>query len=289
MGRDSGPVGRAATTALLAVITAGSVPFLVPAPFSSATTALAPPTVTAATFAQRLVARAPLAQNSTETDQPPDSRLDWTGHEVYAGTIVRKRWWTVDESRDTAYDEISAQTPAGTRRTGTNHADGVKGVYYDPRRIPGSVYTATLIVEVVALNHSQSAVGAFAVVVRQPKRHRRENVKPHSLRAVHLVHETYPSGDVLRRRTVTGQRAARLARVFNRMSVIPAHRQGCPMSRGTTTIVKFLGRHHTWVVSPFCGAPQIAAYDVQRDGQVLPWLGASSYKYRWLVHRALRS
>jgi len=166
----------------------------------------------------------------------------------------------------------------------------VQFVVFEPGQLPATVGYALLEIDVVAVNDSQSAVGAFAIVVPQQKRPEREDVPvTASLRRVRLVERDMRGNDrLVRHRIETGKKARSLARAFDKLAVVRTGRPipVCPAPRRRVTTVSFIARHHRWVATPFCG---FAFIDVTRDGtEWLPNLSQGNH-YVNLVNKDINS
>jgi hypothetical protein len=160
-------------------------------------------------------------------------------------TVVRARWWLIHRPWNAVYRHLRRQPAAGlvtdgstTSSAGPELGDDSRSVNYRPSRIPRSINSATLTLEVVPLTHHTSAIAAFAVVVRQPVRPRAE-VVPISVRSVTLTQRTYSRHGRPRSRhvTVTGGAAASLVHDFNQLVVEPFSdaRFSCPAQLKVTS------------------------------------------------------
>jgi hypothetical protein len=172
------------------------------------------------------------------------------------GDVVRYRWWRIAMPWRAAYSWAALHQAAflsGTSSSSSGPAltDNEKSAAFTPQEVPLSVNSATLTIAVVPLTATTSAIGAYAVVVRQPLRPAVENV-PLTVNTVAVAAQRTNgnpgSGPIISNRTITGSQAQTLVRDFDELSVDPMEQTNCPLSRETESAT-FRADGHVWVAT----------------------------------------
>jgi hypothetical protein len=241
----------------------------------------ASPVRTAAEIARRLLDQALVPPRAVPTQPAPTRSLRTPPEDpVTGGVVLQRRWWRIDEPESTAYRWIATQqsrrlTATGSTATGgPAFRDRTRAADFTERSpLPASVNSAQLSIEVVPLSAHSSAIGAFAVVVRQPRRPAIEDV-PATVTSVSIVTRRalgQPSGAILARRVLAGAAARRTVRDFDALVVMPPGRTyACPVKLATTTVTFRADRRIWRAVVDTCAGVQVSV-----DGHRLPALTSS--------------
>jgi hypothetical protein len=212
------------------------------------------------TSSETRVATAPRKSLRRPPESPAESQL-----------VTRKRFWTGSQPLKATFLALTAHVPPGMSSGGSGeggkigHAPSERFADFTLDRLPKTISSAELIIEVVRDGHGHSAIGAYAEVAPQPRRPSAEHV-PLSLRTVRLLKfKGFPT-HVVKRGTVHGKVAAELVRDFDALVVSPPGETSCPAGGGTTRRAVFRAHGHTWRA----GYPSCVFVSVTRDGHSLP-------------------
>lgn len=227
------------------------------------------------------VARVPAdADRSTSSptrvlDRPPE-------RPTVDGLVVRSRWWRVHLPFAQAYAWISHHQPAAlssigsSASSGPHEGDRERDADFAPPALPATVNSAELSIAVAPLSATVSAIGVYAVVVRQPARLRAEDVPTSVDRVTVITRRTVgepDAGQILGRKTLTGTAARRLVLDFDALRVQPPGEQfSCPAFFVTQTALFTVGTHHWSATTGRC-----IGVDVTLDGRPLPVLDAGAH------------
>jgi hypothetical protein len=200
--------------------------------------------------------------------------------------VTQSRWWVVDQPWGAVSSWVSQHQPATVRSDGSSAGDGP--TLGDRSRIanfvlphlPSTVNSAQLAVEVVPLTAHTSAIGAYAVVVRQPARPPAEDVPLTVDRATVVIRPVDGVSGLAgatgiapsERRILTGEAARRLVRDFDALRVRPLGETfGCPAYL-EIQIVTFRAGSQVWrVTNGACDG-----IEVVHNGRSLPVLSGSN-------------
>lgn len=209
-----------------------------------------------------------------------------------SGVTVVHRWWRIAMPWHAAYAWVARHQPAFLSSGSSGASSGPaltnneQNIDFTPPEVPQSVNSAILTIAVAPLTAHSSAIGAYAVVVRQPSRPAIENV-PLTVKTVDVDARRNAgnpgNGPIISQRTVTGLEAETLVRDFDELSVDPPGVTSCPLSMETESAT-FRADGHTWVATTgIC-----VGVDVSLDGQPLATLD-TSMRFSRDLHSALGS
>lgn len=281
----TGSRGRALTVAA-ALLVAGCASTGANHASNASLAAVAPATAvdieTPAEVAQHLLDEARVPPGAVQTKQPLIKILRQPPDRPGAsGLIVLYRWWRINEPLATAYAWVlHHQSPAlpsagSSSSSGPMLGDQENAADFAPLTFPATVNTAQLSIAVAPVTAQISAIGAYAVIIRQPPRPQIENVPPTVDTVTVITRRTTgqpDGGSVLGRTTLTGAAAQRLVRDFDALKVQPPGEQfSCPMSFVTQT-ASFRAGTHVW--SATVGV--CIGVDVNLNGHQLPTLDSSN-------------
>jgi hypothetical protein len=222
-----------------------------------------------------LLAKAPVLAGATEVSTAPVKQLAsppqrWT----FSSTVVRERFWTIEESSDTAYDQLTAHLPSGLTQASTGSVGGPtfseSYVVDSPIALPAGIDDAELELVVSSTGPNETAIGVYALAAPEPNRHPSEILPTATHRA---KVEVRVGAHVRRSHLVTGPAARKLAADFNALRVPPiGGSYSCPAASAPVRRI---------VVTFFFGGHRLRASDsvascgfveVQRGGRRLPGL-----------------
>jgi hypothetical protein len=249
-----------ATTALLA---AGCATTSAGHPSNGHVTSVAPAQAThvstPADVAQRLLDGARVPPGAVLSAKPPiRSMASPPEGLVVDGLVVKHRWWRINLPLAAAYAWVAHHQSADLSSIGSSSSGGpqLTDIEHDadfaPPQLPKTVNSAHLSMEVAPLTAQISAIGAYAVVVRQPVRQQIEDVPATVDSVTVLTRKTSgepDAGQLLGRRVLTGAAAQKITRDFDALSVQPPGEQfSCPLSFITQTAM-FRAGDHTWTAT----------------------------------------
>jgi hypothetical protein len=183
--------------------------------------------------------------------------------------VVLSRYWTIDQQVSDVHAWLEAHRPGGGLvASGSGMASTPPAPYISYRvdDLPGRIGAAYVYVQAISTGPTSSAIGAWAVALRQPARPEAEVVPVHGTTAVISWSLAIGGTPVLKK--LDGAAAEQLVRAFNALRVDVGGKVFCPMipTRYGDVLVKFQADGHTWKVDiPAC--PDIR---VTRDGDSLP-------------------
>jgi hypothetical protein len=220
--------------------------------------------------ANALLAVAPVLAGATSAATAPVKVLKTAPQQAaYDQLVQRASFWTIDESWQQAYTDLTATTPSGLvtqgsgRISGPTPRDDERFAVYSTETLPTGIAYAVLLVSVAPDGHGKAAIGVYAQAVPQPARAVRELV-PTSVTSAHVAVRTR-SGAIVRGNTVTGAAATTLINDFNALQVAPPGETSCPADFGRRELVTFHFDGDTIVAKAgFCGF-----VDVRRNGHRL--------------------
>jgi hypothetical protein len=230
--------------------------------------------------AERLIEAARVPPGAVDaTTAPTRSLQSPPSAPAVTGLIVQSRWWRINRPQRAAYAWLAHhQIPGLTQEasgssSGPALSDQEMNDDFASRQIPLSVNSAILSIAVAPLSAHTSAIGAYALVVRQPLRRASENV-PFSVNSVSVVARRNVSSSgrpISASNTVTGAGARTFVHDFDQLSVNPPGARSCPLSMQTESAT-FRSAGHTWVATTgIC-----VGVNVSLDGQDLPTLNTSA-------------
>jgi hypothetical protein len=198
-----------------------------------------------------------------------------------SGVVARYRWWRINQPLAATYSWVARHQSAGLSSAGSSStggpgpADVENDADFVPPHLPTSANSALLSIAVVPLTAQTSAIGAYAVVVRQPTRAAIEDVPSNADRVTVITRRTTgapDAGQILGRTTLTGAAAQGLVHDFNALTVQPPGEHfSCPMSFVTQTAI-FRSGTHQWVAT----AGVCVGIGVNLNGRQLPTLDSSA-------------
>jgi hypothetical protein len=197
-----------------------------------------------------------------------------------AHPVIRRHWWRVSAPWTTVYAWINKHQPRGllsmgsTASSGPAPRDDERAIDFALRHVPTTVNSADLSIAVVPLSRDTSAIGAFATVIRQPRRPAAEDV-PLPVDSVVVTTSkttgTPDGGQLVSRKRLSGPAATRLVRDFDALRVQPPGEMfSCPLILITQTVAIHADGHRWWVTDESC-----SGLGVSRDGHTLPTLQVS--------------
>jgi hypothetical protein len=205
--------------------------------------------------AKALISVAPTLSNATSVAAAPVRRL--AGPPQGSGDttrVVRKKFWTVDESYRQAYADLTATPPSGLTEQasggggGPKRSDVTSFAIYAPKRMPAGIDTAELDVVVTPTGSGSSAIGVYAQAVPIPPRPAAERV-PASLHRVRVAVQT-KGGHLARTRVATGAAARKLVSDFNALTVVPPGEvRSCPADLRRPLVATFHAGGHAIVAT----------------------------------------
>jgi hypothetical protein len=233
--------------------------------------------------AAELVAGARVPPAATEVDSAPTRTLQTAPSTPAAsGRIERMRWWRVDRPINEVYAEIARrQSPdlaydSSSDTNGPSLADQVKSASYTFHHVPLSVNSASFSISVAPLTETTSAIGAYAVVIKQPPRPVSENV-PVTVDEVTIETAVGPTVDYASPGpalpaavTVADARAQQIVSDFNELRTRPQSVGSCPMALRTHSATFAYDGHTLIATLGICNAVTVTL-----DGSRLPTLDAT--------------
>ena len=203
-----------------------------------------------------------------------------------SGRIIESRWWRINEPWKTAYSWVAHHQNPDLKQEASGSSGGPQPsdleMYDDfaSHDIPLSVNSATLSIAVVPLSATTSAIGAYAIVVKQPLRQPSELV-PFSADPVTVSAQSNQAGTMPpnRQRTINGPAAQTFVRDFDQLSIDPIGAHTCPLARESESAT-FRSGGHTWIAT----VGLCVGVSVTLDGHGLPLLNTSTPFNRDLRH-----
>lgn len=239
--------------------------------------------ITPEQVAAELVAGARVPSAATEVSTAPTKSLEKPPSDpAVTGKIERMRWWRIDRPMDEVYAAVSDDQSPDLRSDSTSTTEGdalsdqEKAAYFTFDRVPLSVNSATFSIAVAPLTETTSAIGAYAIVVEQPRRPSDENLPP-TLDQVRVAQAVGPTADYASPGpklpapvTVSGELAKQIVMDFNELRVRPDEVVPCPMALRTRSAT-FSYDGHTLIAT----VGPCNAVSVTLDGQHLPTLDST--------------
>jgi hypothetical protein len=250
--------------------------------FTGSGVATRPQVQTPAELANQLLNEARVPANAVRSATPPTKSLRQPPEGFGgSGIVARYRWWRINLPLAAAYSWIAHHQSASLSSAGSSSSSGPtsgdleQDADFAPPHLPSSANSALLSIAVVPLTARTSAIGAYAVVVRQPARTVSEDV-PATVDSVTVITRRTTgepdAGQVLGRTTVTGASARRLVHDFDALTVQPPGEHfSCPMSFVTQTAIFSAGSHQWTATAGVC-----VGITVNLDGHQLPTLDSSA-------------
>ena len=240
------------------------------------------PVQTPAALAQQLLDQARVPAGAVRSTTAPTRSLSQPPEgSVGSGAVTRYRWWRINQPLAATYSWVAHHQSAMLSSTGSSSTGGPtpgdveNAADFAPPHLPSSANSALLSIAVVPLTARTSAIGAYAVVVRQPIRAAIEDVPPTVDSVTVITRRTTGApdgGQILGRTTLTGAAAQRVVHDFNALTVQPpGERFSCPMSFVTQTAI-FRAGARQWVAT-VGGCVGVA---VNLNGRQLPTLDSSA-------------
>lgn len=244
---------------------------------------------TAIAEAKAVLAHAPRLPDAVVHHDAPVARLRQApSTAAYDALVVRTRWWTVGESAEQAYADLTARPIADFTNDGHGSSGGPQRrdtIYdssYAPDKTPHDIAYAELQLAVTPTGHHTAAIGGYGQAVPRPHRPASESV-PTSVHNVLVTKVRGTSDKHPLQRTVHGRLAKRLVTRLNAAPVEAPGTSTCAEDHGQSETASFRSRGNVWVAS-IGPCPGIA---VVRDGKALPTL-ESSRTFSAALGRALR-
>jgi hypothetical protein len=222
--------------------------------------------VTARSYGDRLLAAVHVPAGAQPATEAPAQVLDSPPQTPsFAETpVVAKRFWTVGDSAQATSTWLRQHRPAGrldsagssTATRPTRSQTWFMG--YRAANLPGSLAAGYLYLAVVATGPHTSAIGAYAVTLRQPQRPADERVPLQGTRVV--IHWALAVGGTPALKTLAGSAASRLVRDFDALRVDAGGTVMCPMipSRQADITVDFTNSRRVWQATiPSCPAIKV--------------------------------
>lgn len=204
---------------------------------------------------------------------------------AYDAMVARARWWTVKDSAEKAYADLTAKPIAGYTSdghgtsSGPHRRDTTYDSSYTPNKTPPGIAYAELQLAVTPTGHGTAAIGVYGQAVPRPHRPASESVP----RSVHKVVVSKVRGTTDKhplQRTIHGAQARKLVAAFDALPAAAPGESSCAEDHGQYEAASFRSRGNVWVAS-IGPCPGVA---VVRDGKALRTLEDSTAFSRRLQH-----
>jgi hypothetical protein len=230
-------------------------------------------------YATTLLDKITVPAGATRVAHSPSKALDGVPEQesLIKKPVVMTRWWTVDQPVSAVYAWLGQHAPQltadGSGSSGSGGSlDTVQFRSYDVSgaSLPGSMALGDVYVAVTSLGANKTAIAAYAVSLGRVPRPATEQVPQQN--TVVLAYRLAPGGTPVRR-TLTGPRAADLARAFDALPLALQTDLPCPMQIPDNDVtLTFTADGHTWTVN----VARCPGLGVTRDGTRLPTLSTTT-------------